>query len=1022
MADNHRLVTEFDADVSGLVDGIKKAESTASDLEKEIIDAFGGMEGVLDGLGDSIKIAGDILGKSFSEGVSSISEAEDSVGKLNKELGNMQIDGSGLDGMNSGLEDTVSTVEVLYNDLKNLGTINLKFDTFKDLVDSIEEAGIDVDVLGEHLKSLEGVTIDGSMLTRLGKEVNAAEGDVDRFKSALKSINSSDVKSVGSDFNKTGSDAKGAGGDVDRFDSALKGVGSGSGLKDVQGDIEGIVDEADNAVGALEGMAGAIGGMVGLGSLEESIQLGVEVSKLNFDLEGALNAGLKDGQRINVDVAMDLVGDEYATLSSIMGEDEATELIRTISVHADTDDATEVVRLVGEVGNLASNTAIKFNVDATEVYEEAVKLSKSLDITQQEAIALQDHLLSVGLPPGEIDIISEYGQQLHRAGFSAEEIQSIMASGLNTGTWNIDILMDGLKEGRILMAEFGQGLDDATTDLANKAGISSDQMVEWGKAVASGGEEGSSALMEATKALSKIEDATLQNELGVKMFGTMWEEVGTDITDTMGNAENHAVSLADGVSRVTDETENLEDEPWVRIDAAMSTIKRTVGDLLAPIVEMVAQVATWASENETLVKVIMVVMSLLTAVITVLGVLAGVLGLVAIASMTAFGLPLIVISLIIVAIGALIAAVVLFWDEIVAVATWAYEGLKVLIGAFVEWFKGAWSVLIEWFLGLWEGIKGFFVAYVEFYSGIWTAIGEFFMGIWNTLVEWFLILWEGVKSYFLSYIVFYSTLWTTIISFFKGVWETTIEWFKNKWNSVKDTFNNLKAFMADIWETIKNTVQEKVGSLVDRAVELFTSLYSAVEEKVSNIKTAVDGAIQGAYDTVTGWFGKFKEAGGNIIGNVIEGIKGMFGSLKDVASAAFQNVRDMLPFSPPKDKSSPLAGIENNGIITQIIKGIRGQESALDSAMNGLLSGYDTTASLGMDTSVLDNDFSHVGRDLETVVNGNVESMVNVRTRDNEVKKEKQPAYINVRLGRQELEYFVDDIEEVSDRRGRRKR
>lgn len=47
-----------------------------------------------------------------------------------------------------------------------------------------------------------------------------------------------------------------------------------------------------------------------------------------------------------------------------------------------------------------------------------------------------DALLKVGFPPEQLDIIAEYGSQLTRAGFKAEEVQAIMEAGVETGSWN----------------------------------------------------------------------------------------------------------------------------------------------------------------------------------------------------------------------------------------------------------------------------------------------------------------------------------------------------------------------------------------------------------------------------------------------------------------------------------------------------------------------------------------------------------------------------------------------------------
>lgn len=114
-------------------------------------------------------------------------------------------------------------------------------------------------------------------------------------------------------------------------------------------------------------------------------------------------------------------------------------------------------------------------------------MASSMNMSNEEALAMVNSLLKIGFPPDQLDIISEYGSQLARAGYNAEEIQGIMAAGVETGTWNIDVLLDGLKEGRIVLSEFGQTVDDTT---AKMLGTTGEQLQKWGKAVAAGGEEG----------------------------------------------------------------------------------------------------------------------------------------------------------------------------------------------------------------------------------------------------------------------------------------------------------------------------------------------------------------------------------------------------------------------------------------------------------------------------------------------------------------------------------------------------
>ncbi|MFM2564806.1 hypothetical protein ACJTM1_18910 [Bacillus sp. GX] len=83
----------------------------------------------------------------------------------------------------------------------------------------------------------------------------------------------------------------------------------------------------------------------------------------------------------------------------------------------------------------------------------------------------------------------------------------------------IDNLLDGLKEGRIKAAEFGQGVDKAMIEALEGTKISAEQVEKWGQAVAKGGKDGSAAMTEIAQALSELEDETKRNELGVKFFG-----------------------------------------------------------------------------------------------------------------------------------------------------------------------------------------------------------------------------------------------------------------------------------------------------------------------------------------------------------------------------------------------------------------------------------------------------------------------------------------------------------------------
>ncbi|ABO68160.1 phage tail tape measure protein [Geobacillus thermodenitrificans] len=188
---------------------------------------------------------------------------------------------------------------------------------------------------------------------------------------------------------------------------------------------------------------------------------------------------------------------------------------RQFALNADASDAANR-KIVEGAGAIA---AAYSGVDFTELIQEVNEIGSELEISDQQALELVNSLLRVGFPPEQLDIISEYGQQLQRAGFDAKEIQAIFAAGVETGTWNIDNLLDGLKEGRIRLAEFGQGIDDSMKELLQGTGISAKQLQTWGQAVAAGGDKGKQAMQQVAKALMNVKDETKRNALGVAIFG-----------------------------------------------------------------------------------------------------------------------------------------------------------------------------------------------------------------------------------------------------------------------------------------------------------------------------------------------------------------------------------------------------------------------------------------------------------------------------------------------------------------------
>lgn len=137
----------------------------------------------------------------------------------------------------------------------------------------------------------------------------------------------------------------------------------------------------------------------------------------------------------------------------------------------------------------------------------------------------------------------------------------------------IDNLLDGLKEGRIKAAEFGQGVDKAMKETLEGTNISAEQLQKWGQSVANGGKEGSAAMSEIAAALANVEDKTKRNELGVKLFGTMWEDQGNNITYAILGAQSKVVDFDKNQQKLNESIKKMDASPAVKFQQAMQDLQ-----------------------------------------------------------------------------------------------------------------------------------------------------------------------------------------------------------------------------------------------------------------------------------------------------------------------------------------------------------------------------------------------------------------------------------------------------------------
>jgi phage-related minor tail protein len=539
----------------------------------------------------------------------------------------------------------------------------------------------------------------------------------------------------------------------------------GKSVDNVKTDLNLVQKEANDAQGAVSELGAAIAGLAAGGGIAGTVVTALDSASLNTNIE------------ISMDVSSESIAavkESVKTVTSYIDDQEtALEGVRrqwTLNANA-SDEAN--ARIVKGAAAMARAYA---GVDFAELIQETNEVSKAFEISNDEALGLVNALLKMGFPPDQLDIISEYGTQLKIAGYDAKEIQAIFAAGIQTGTWNIDNLLDGLKEGRIRLAEFGQEVPKSVKELLKGTDISAKELQKWGQAVAQGGDAGKKAMQDVAVALAGVKDETKQNALGVAIFGTMWEDQGSAIIDTISGAKTQVVDLKANQDQLNQSVATLDKDPMVQFAQAMNEMKTAMTPLLTEIANFVTRIAEWIQKNPELAATI-------AAVVTGIGILLGIFMALSPILMAIAGLAG-ALGLSFAAIAAPVLIVVAALAALIAIGVLLYQNWDTIKAKAVE----IWGSISSWLSQIWQSLK--------------TKAGETWEGMKNTISQKL----ESAKSKV-------REIWNSIVNFLKSIdlvqiGKNIIQGLINGLGSLKD---RALAKAAEIANGIKSRIKSALG-------------------------------------------------------------------------------------------------------------------------------------------------------------------------------------------------------------------
>ena len=654
-----------------------------------------------------------------------------------------------------------------------------------------------------------------------------------------------DVKKADEALDDLGDKAKVTGDKIDDF---------GDKVKPAKDDVEDLGDKTETTGNKFEGFGAKIGGaFAALGGAAIIGQVGTMFWEMGNQYEGAMNQIAASTGTTGAELAglEDVANDIYVNNFGESWEDVANSLA---TVKKATGASGDELQYLTESAIGLRDT---FGYDVTESVRAADKMMSNFGITGEEAFNLIAQGEAQGLNVGGelLGTLDEYSGYFSALGFSADDFFEMMKSGLDAGSWNIDIIGDSIKEFGILSTTESEKVGDALKAL----GFDSEEMIAT---FAKGGPEANEAFGEVVNALQGVESQADRNALGVELFGTKWEDMGTSAVLALGETGD----LFDQTKGSMDAINQVKyDTP---IEALAGVGRQLEVSIVQPIMQKVMPAvnafATWASNN----------MPIITAAIGGLAVAFGILGAVimftvvpAVWAMMAPFLPVIAVALLI---GAVAGVIIWAWQEFdlswqkiwTSISTWAIDTWTMLSG----WFVTGWNYLVETGKTLWSD-------FMNALNQIWTGIVNFAVG-----------LWTGFTSLL-------SSLWTGLISLGTSLWQG----YKSM---VSTVFTSILTFTLSIW-----------GSIVTGISTAIESAYTAVSTTVGNIYDSIVEGFNSAVEFVLGLGQTFYDAGAGLIGQMIEGISSMVGKVTETISGVAETIREYLPFSPAK--VGPLSDLDH---------------------------------------------------------------------------------------------------------------
>ena len=539
-----------------------------------------------------------------------------------------------------------------------------------------------------------------------------------------------------------------------------------------------------------------------------------------------------------------------------------------------------------------------FGADVNESIRGTNALMEGFGLSATEA----SDLLTAGMQRGlnytdELgDNLSEYSVRWGEAGMSASEYFSLLEAGTSNGAYNLDKVGDYLNEfltalsdGRMeeSIGSFSEGTQEVFENFKNGSATAEDML--------------QAVLGDLTQMPNEYDKAALAS--------TLWSSLGED--NAMGMIESLAGvqdSFGDVAGAAQQAQETASDSFAVKSQEAMRELQGSIEPLGEPLLNIATNVAgvvkafsEWfagiGEGGQTAVLAIATIAAAIGPVLSTVGTVVDTVPKIGAAfrvvgKLGTGALGLIAAHPVVAAIAAIIAAVVLLWNNCeefrdAVTAVWdavcdAFEVATHVAGDVAQRVGEFFSQLGETLGGVWDGICSTVQVAIDAVSqvitDVVTALSEWWGATWEGISGTASAIWEAIYGAVSAYIQYVSDVIGAALSVIQGVWDTV-------WGAVSSAASSIWDAISSAIGAAINAISSTISAVLSAIQAVWDSIWGAVSSTASSvwdgISSTISSIVNGIHDTISSVFNAAKDT-----------VSSVWNSIKSAIETPIQNARD----------------------------------------------------------------------------------------------------------------------------------